>query len=257
MTEPWLQSFKPNADDLLDLLLPLVDDSMLRELAEADYGDTPETHLAPLLQFRDSRVLPVLDWHPAEVLELMRWSQPDEPDWKPGSPGKRGHLIRAFSCLVLLVSYELPANITAWLSLNETTIQLVDSLKALDNDFAPAGASFFAWCIEHLGPLDEEAAECAFFGLALLSLAVRHPAWNDDAIICLCKWIDEQFALMLERNYWLTRGETSWFSYVYKNSMNADQWIKVGRDLHEWAEALSPSEKATWVALIGRSLAEE
>ena len=43
-----------------------------------------------------------LRWEPREVLELTRWSRPDDPSWRPGSPGLPGHLQRAFACAVLL-----------------------------------------------------------------------------------------------------------------------------------------------------------
>ena len=153
MTESWLKSFKPNADDLLDRLLPMIDDDMLREVAEADYGSDIDLHLAPLKHFRNERRVPSLEWHPREVLELIRWSQPDEVGWKPGSTGRRGHLLRAFACAALLKSYERPGNIGTWNSFNETAIQLADSLQALDEKLVLDGITFFAWCIKNLAPL--------------------------------------------------------------------------------------------------------
>ena len=36
MCEPWLQSFEPNSEELLDRLLPKIDDWMLLEIARAD-----------------------------------------------------------------------------------------------------------------------------------------------------------------------------------------------------------------------------
>ena len=35
-----------------------------------------------------------------EVLELIRWSEPDDPDWSPGGQGPRGHWMRLFACTV-------------------------------------------------------------------------------------------------------------------------------------------------------------
>lgn len=87
-SENWWNAFRPDADELLDRLCPLIDDGMLHDIAEADYGTDAAKHLPPLKQFRDNRIIPVLDWHPAEVLELIRWSQPEDPNWKPGSTGR-------------------------------------------------------------------------------------------------------------------------------------------------------------------------
>src|SRR5678816_2828387 len=134
MSQQCLKAFEPNSDELLDLLLPQIDDLMLREIASADYGQEIERHLVPLKLFRDERVLPVLDWHPVEVLELIRWSEPEDKNWKPGAEGRYGHFLRAFACAALLRSYEREENRTRWTSFNETAIQLADSVRTLGGE---------------------------------------------------------------------------------------------------------------------------
>src|SRR5262249_52371857 len=114
MSENWLHAFNPNRDALLDVLLPQIDASMLLEVAQADYGEDVEQHLPPLKLFRDHRALPILNWCPAEVLELVRWSQPEVPGWKPGGQGRYGHLLRAFACSALLASYTREENQDRW-----------------------------------------------------------------------------------------------------------------------------------------------
>jgi len=170
-----LMGFDPNPDALLDLLLPQIDDYMLREIAFADYGRDVERHLAPLKLFRDERVLPVLDWHPAEVLELIRWSEPEDKNWKPGGEGRYGHLLRAFACSTLLRVRERTENWDTYDSYGDTTVQLERSIVALGAPFISPGARFFAWCIERLSSSKEVGDNKLFFGLALLSLTTKLP----------------------------------------------------------------------------------
>lgn len=252
----WLSAFSPNTDQLFDLLLPLIDQWMLQEIARADYGKEVEQHLAPLKHFHDTREPMILEWHPAEVLELIRWSQPEDPNWKPGGQGRYGHLLRAFACSALLRSYVREENHTRWNSFNETAVQLADSLRVLGTDFVAAGVSFFAWCVQSLTRLDEEGIEGPFLGLALLSLAVEVPTLPDKAIIDLCRWIDETVeALLPSKQWWATRRMNWLLSTNHHNGRNS-RWIEVGHELQHWAEAQPASDKATWVALIGGSLAE-
>src|SRR5436305_280319 len=98
-----LAVFPPSADRLLDVARQQVDDGMLREIAAADYGRDVDIHLAALRPIRDQGIVPApLGWHPGEVLELIRWSDPEDPAHKPGATGRRGHQMRAFACAALL-----------------------------------------------------------------------------------------------------------------------------------------------------------
>lgn len=257
MFEPWLQSFDPDPDELLDRLLPLIDDEMLLEIARADYGQDVEGHLAPLKEFRDDRVLPLLDWQPAEVLELIRWSQPDDPDWKPGGQGRYGHFLRAFACSMLLRSYDRDLNEDRWHSFNETAIQLADSLRALGGDLLPSGVKFFAWCVGRLGPLHEDKFERPFLSLALLTLALQVPPISGEAIVRLCQSIDAEVQSLLPELQWHATRKMDWLLSMNHHNGKNSRWIEVGRELYQWAEAQPASDKATWVALIGRSLAED
>jgi len=39
-----------------------------------------------------------------------------------------------------------------------------------------------------------------------------------------------------------------------RHDLKNRQWVELGRQLYRWEEAQPPSDKATWVAVIGRSL---
>ena len=154
-------------------------------------------------------------------------------------------------------SYAREENGVGWHSFNETLIQLVDSIRVLGGDFVPAGVKFLAWCVEHLTPLDEEGFEAPFLGLALLALSIQLPAISDDAIVALCGWIDEKVSALLQENQWWATRKMDWLLSTNHHDLKNRRWIDLGRELYRWGETLRPSDKATWVALIGRSLAED
>jgi hypothetical protein len=232
---------------------------MLLEVARADYNEDVDAHLAPLKRFRDTREVPLLDWTPREVLDLIRWSQPDDPNWGPEGHGTNGHLMRAFACATLFKAYEREENRCRIDdgSFNETAIQLVDSLRVLSGDLVPAGMRFFAWCVAHLGPLHEDRFERTFLELALLALALNVPAISDGAIVALCKFIDNEVQSLLPEMQWYATRDRDWLLSMNIHDLRNSRWIELGREFYQWAESQPESDKSTWVALIGRSLAEE
>jgi hypothetical protein len=73
-----LAAFPPAADLLLDVARRQVDDAMLLEIAQADYMNQTDLHLAALRMIRDDGVLPSYpQWDPREVLGLVQWPEPD------------------------------------------------------------------------------------------------------------------------------------------------------------------------------------
>jgi hypothetical protein len=58
-----------------------VDD--LGEIVPADYGQDVEEHLVALRRICATREVPSpMPWRPGEVLELIRWSEPEDPEWR-------------------------------------------------------------------------------------------------------------------------------------------------------------------------------
>jgi len=253
-----LAPFSPDSDELFERLLPRIDDAMLLEVARADYNEDVDAHLKSLKRFRDTREVPVLDWTPKEVLELIRWSQPDDPNWGPGGHGTNGHLMRAFACATLFKAYEREENrCRIEGSFNETAIQLVDSLRVLGGDLVPAGMRFLAWCVVHLSPLHKDKFERTFLELALLALALNVPAISDRAIVALCKSIDSEVQSLLPEMQWYASRNHDWLLSMNFHDLRNSRWIELGREFYQLAERQPKSDKSTWVALIGHSLAEE
>jgi hypothetical protein len=160
-----LSAFPPSSSLLLDVTRRDVDDSMLEEIAWADYGHKADEYLSGLKRIRDQGIVPKsMGWDRAEVLELIRWCDPDQPAQEPGSPGPRGHQMRAFSCAVLLV-----AAAEAGGDSDEATLaQCLRSAKVLGGEVNEAAARFLTWRIPTVTCADEW-----LFALGLLIVAPR------------------------------------------------------------------------------------
>ncbi len=156
----WIRErFPPDQRSAVDHLRDLIDEGMLREIAKADYAYDVEGHFSALKPIWQGGDLTELDWCPKEVLELIRWSEPEAPAWKPGSTGARGHKMRAFSCAVLLASHNFEPD-------KETLIQMVDSVSCLGPEAQEATARFLVWRLGTLGGEEDRP----FFALALAAL---------------------------------------------------------------------------------------
>jgi hypothetical protein len=162
-----LAAFPASSDLLLDIASRQVDDGMLREIAAADYGCDVDAHLAGLRPIRDQGIVPApMGWHPGEVLELIRWSNPENPAHKPGSPGRRGHQMRAFACAALLrAALQDGGDITP----EATLAQCLASAKVLGEEMSGAAARFLTWVI----PLMPRSEFRWLFAFGLLAVATR------------------------------------------------------------------------------------
>jgi hypothetical protein len=183
-----LDQFDPKPDDLLRAISANVDESMLAEISMADYGLGSERHLGPLRTIRDELVFPTENyvWYPSEVLELIRWSKPEDERWKPGSVGIRGHWMRAFCCASLLRAMFEPWNwgTRTGVGIEPTIAQLLASLSSLPVEYSGLGASFFAWMLTHEGLYkwqDRREVDC--MEVAVIFLAMRSPMNGTDVAL--------------------------------------------------------------------------
>lgn len=124
---------------------------MLREIAAADYGMDADEHLTQLRAIKNGTIPAPMQWEPKEVLELIRWSEPEDPNWSPGSTGRRGHWMRLLACTVLLRAEAEPANEGYFTGEDSTVIQLVDSAIKLGDDVSVAALQFLCWCMQSSG----------------------------------------------------------------------------------------------------------
>ena len=170
MSNQPLGQLEPSSDELLRIVLVHVDDSMLREIAAADYGQDFDEHLEQLAAIKSGKILAPMRWEPKEVLELIRWSEPEDPTWSPGSTGDRGHWMRLFACAALLRAAAEPANEGHFTGEDSTIIQLVDSVMKLGEKTSMAALKFLCWCMQARSLSDWDRP---YFAVAILILLVQ------------------------------------------------------------------------------------
>ena len=200
----WFAMRRDDPTTLLGQIARRVDDSMITEIAEADYGDDVDEHRVALERIRrDHRPPPPGDWHPREVLELIRWSEPEDPEWKPGATGRRGHVMRAFACATLLAGAS--ADTEGYFdNENETLIQLVRSVLTLGGELPRHTRNAIVWRLDGPNPPDDERP---FFLLAILLLTLFLDDVDDAvAVETLARWIQQD-----ERR-------------VYQTHLRPDEW---------------------------------
>jgi hypothetical protein len=238
--------FEPDRDALFRVLAGHIDDGMLQEIAEADYGYGVEEALASLRPLRAGGD-PLLAARPrsSEVLELIRWSRPENPEHKPGSVGDRGHWMRAFSCLSKHRADGSGA--LSDYSPNETLGALVDSIETLAEELWPELGRFLSWWLHQLGGRDE--SDDAFFGAALLWCAIRDGA-ADGVVIQLCEWTCDREKAALFLDY-----SPEWLHRTIPHNSHKDMWEALGRRMAARDGSGRGQEAREWIALIGSSLA--
>jgi hypothetical protein len=244
-----LKRFEPDGDVLLRAIAAHVTDEMLECISQADYGCDADDHLAALRQLRDTGLLPQNPgWAPMEVLELIRWSEPDDPAWKPGRTGEVGNWMRAFSCAAILRAEHEPWNYHYNDGCTDsTTIQLVLSLDALPADLNRDAARNFAWLILKSDP-EGKNESIREYGVALLWFALQlRPAVADEDLIALAQWVVRRAD---ELKWDPTVAEFSGLKGMVIGCQKRSGWEMFGVKLAEMDLSGRSAELQTWVRLI-------
>lgn len=170
---------RPMSRSLEKLLARNFDDEMLREIANADYGESVDEHLSAIETARSGSFTVPLEWEPLEVLELVRWSEPADKLENGVLIRKsvREHWMRLICCTVLLKTSSKPENHEKILSEDSTIIQFVRSAIALGDKTILAAIEFIEWLT------DKSHLDCPFCPVALvileLSLKNRDLLWTN------------------------------------------------------------------------------
>ena len=184
-----LSPFNPSPTALLDVMSRRLDDSMLREIAEADYGAEADVAERELRRIRETRqITGRIPGILLEVLELSRWSHPEDPKWAPGSTGVRGHIMRGFCCAALLRAAAEPENAEYIPGENQTVAQLVASALVLGPEVQEAAASLLAWRLRSSG-IDAEDRPFFAMGLLILAVFMGTDPFREDELNELADWV--------------------------------------------------------------------
>jgi hypothetical protein len=190
ITEQLLGPLHPNESALTPLLQANIDDTMLREIAAADYGWKADECYALLQPVLKAGLLPSYDFDLCEVLELISFSQPDDPKWKPGGRGQRGHWMRLFACTVLVrLGPRYPDRFGR---LRLTLLPMVSSAIELGRSVAQGCGGVLAW--RFLGFPVDDTEDPPFLALAILLSAVHLESREDCSAWLkeLVRWVDDE-----------------------------------------------------------------
>jgi hypothetical protein len=189
---PLLAAFPPSPTLLFELARWQTDDAMLTVIARADYGLGANEVMAELRPIRDEGGLPTaMSGQLGEVLELIRFSEPDTPTpppFEPGPTGRRGHQSRLFACSVLLMVEAEWSIEEVGISTDSTWAQCLVSAKVLGEETSEAAARLLTWWI--MAGREWRSAELLLFAVGLVVLATRLRAgrFSEPTLGALAEW---------------------------------------------------------------------
>lgn len=227
-----------------------VDDAMLKEIAEADYGMDSDEHLAELVRLREvPSISSPLEWHPTEVLELTRWEKFRDPKWKPRAAGVRGHLMRAFSCMALLLSADQESGGTAEHGEVDTLARLVDSAIQLGSDYEKLLLPFLSWRIDRLPDCIEEPP---FFHFARLVLTIpNEQSPNPRAVVDLVReLVAEEHRVRTSTWALMPKADGPWLLGLTFSHQSHHYWRSFASELGEVAEQKLSGQARTEVRQV-------
>ena len=243
---PIIEPGDPRA--LLIELVGRLDNKDSTAIAAADRGDDLELHLEQLRGIaRTGKVPAPLNWHPLEVLQLIRWSKPSVDDVS-------GHRQRAFCCAALITG-ALDANTDPPdLASRETLLALLLSLDALGLFLDHDAAVLLNTLVADFPEFAEQDAP--FFGIGLLWLALGQTCnWPNSALADLVAWIMEVEDVVAGQ--WrndLGVGATDIWLFGQRNKGQRDtEWIEFIRTL---PNRLDEKRHTTEIAESVRLIAE-
>lgn len=243
---------KPRQGALLELLASEMSSRLLQQISEADYGCRVRENLEQLRCICKTLIVPEpLQWVPREVLELIRWSRPEQEDWKPGLPGRDGHLIRAFCCTVLVIGGGNKTTREYVDDENSTLAPLVESLLVLGPEYQVAGLSELAWRLEN--PPQAWSDEPFFWLAALLLAAGLRDTVRPDLLPDLSRRVLESERAVREQDWHISEDEQLWLFGLTFFNLRQDIWVGLARHLRKAASGL-PTSVAAELAQIAELL---
>jgi hypothetical protein len=231
MIEQLLAPLHPDESALTALLRANIDEAMLREIAEADHGWKAHECYALLQPILKAGVVAADDFNLREVLDLIRWSEPGDPEWYGDT--RRGHWMRLFACTAMVRF--APTRRDLFDGECNTLAQLTSSAMVLGQPVARATASVLAWRFLAYPGDDPDAAFLAF---AILLLAAHLERGEDRG-----QWLKDLATWVEDEESRARNALAPWFSSLPR----WDKWL-TGLTLFDQREAV-------WRSLAHRILA--
>ena len=259
-----LNRFSPSREALLAWFQSRLDDRLLGVIAVADYGKDYQEHFRALRTIRDNLVIPSpLDWIPKEVLELQRWSEPENQARETRLSSGEGHLSRAFVCTVLIMAAGNPVANQDISRESETSIQLVASSLVLGPEVSRLALRLLTWRMfssisvsSTSSAINTEERPFLAFAILLLATALK-PAPVDGPILKqLAEWVMEEEARAREAlgAYFPDRKTMHWLLGLTRFNQKKATWLEVGRKVLLEPSEAHPAEAEEVLQLIGIAL---
>ena len=198
-----LAAFPPSFELLLERIRARIDDSMLMEIARADYGMNADEAFEHLRPIRDTGVLPdLLPWHLLEVLRLTSFSQPDGPNQQPLEPDStsiRTHLIRLFVCAVLMRDDITCGHLFADDMDQPKLTRCLLSVNIFGREMNEALGCFLTWHLARKRRCSRR--ELPAFAVLLIAARLRHGKFTEPELGEFADWVvaEDSYA----RNQWV------------------------------------------------------
>jgi hypothetical protein len=246
----------PNEGALTPILQANIDESMLREIAAADYGDEADYYYAKLEPLLNTGVVAPDVLNAKEVLELIRWSEPEDPQWSPGGQGVRGHWMRLFACTALV---RLAPTHRDWFDGECSTVaQLVSSAIELGPAVSRSTASVLAWRFLAYPGGDPDSAFLAF-GLLLLAVHLERGEERGQWLKQFAAWVmDEESRSRNALSTWFSSSQywDQWLTGLTVFNQQEKVWRSLAHRILARPEGDHPSEASEALQLLGEVVAE-
>ena len=168
--------YPPDRDALFRLLGGQMTDSLLLQIAAADYGIQAEKHFAALKRLiRRPYRKTYLPWHPGEVLSLTRWTEVEDGAYS-------SHLIRAFCSCALREPPQIPGSVFGEYTFNH----LLTSCLALGPVYQAALGQMIVWS---LGNMETGDLLIAHEAVGLLVVAAYGSRDEDRSAFVIAQWV--------------------------------------------------------------------
>jgi hypothetical protein len=246
--EELLAPLNPNENALHDLFQSNVDETMLQEIAAADYGCEADECYAMLQPVLATGQVPDDEFQLREVLELISWSEPEDPAWRPGGQGRRGHWMRLFACVALVrqAARYRPSEGHE----TDTLAQFTASAIFLGPAVARASASLFAWRFLN-GLRGSDTGAFLAFAILLLAAYLERGADRGPWLKELADWVESEESRTRDRfskHEWL-------FGVTYHQQREA-VWRSLAHRILVNPELPHPPEADQALRLLGALVAE-
>jgi hypothetical protein len=227
------EQLQPDELALRDWVRTHMNASIVRDIAEHDYGMHAEDYQYAIEELMAARRLPAaLDWMPGEVISLASYSPVPDRNPAPGSDGWRAHVKRLFCCLLLTATGH-GANPA------EPVAELVDSALELGPEPTALAVRFLAWCrLNEPGDwrFEEESRPFLTLGMLLLSGDPRlRAAFMDEvrALVPVEQWWKDDTPSAALREAAGGSGFRLWRAIADRRLPAADTelraWLRLGR----------------------------